>query len=382
MAAPPTSTPWVPIGPTQVPGGYPPAPGARVYRSTAQPIPNNAWQAVGFDTVRYDSGGTWAAANPTRLTCQVPGTYTITGHAVLANSAAGTVRLASLWLNGATALAQQAPSLAAFSGSITWRASVTTTTRLNAGDYVELWLYQDTGAALNTLAGSATEQDAADFEMVMAGGPPGVGVPTPVVNGQWIKGVGGAAVWQAITPADVGLPKVTTSAFSGAAPASPVAGDIWIATNVLGQNINWQFMWGGGGWWSIGASDCSWYFGGTTPTVPGWQAVPYGPAALTMPHTGNYIFTAAMSWYSNVAGTANTWEQHLMGPGTSVGSVSAYCFSDHKLQPLAANYWINHAGSAAWQISSGTTVVWSCYPGAIAYVPSGTYLGIRPTWVS
>jgi hypothetical protein len=27
--------------------------------------------------------------------------------------------------------------------------------------------------------------------------------PTPVVNGQWIKGVGGAAVWAAITPADV-----------------------------------------------------------------------------------------------------------------------------------------------------------------------------------
>jgi microcystin-dependent protein len=31
----------------------------------------------------------------------------------------------------------------------------------------------------------------------------GVGIPTPVVNGQWIKGVGGAAVWTAIAPADV-----------------------------------------------------------------------------------------------------------------------------------------------------------------------------------
>jgi hypothetical protein len=34
-------------------------------------------------------------------------------------------------------------------------------------------------------------------------GPTGIGVPTPVVNGQWIKGVGGAAVWSPITVADV-----------------------------------------------------------------------------------------------------------------------------------------------------------------------------------
>jgi hypothetical protein len=34
-------------------------------------------------------------------------------------------------------------------------------------------------------------------------GPAGPGVPTPVVNGQWIKGVGGAAVWSAIATADL-----------------------------------------------------------------------------------------------------------------------------------------------------------------------------------
>lgn len=34
-------------------------------------------------------------------------------------------------------------------------------------------------------------------------GPQGIGVPAPVVNGQWIKGVGGAAVWSAIAAADV-----------------------------------------------------------------------------------------------------------------------------------------------------------------------------------
>src|SRR4029077_8815695 len=34
-------------------------------------------------------------------------------------------------------------------------------------------------------------------------GPQGVGIPMPVVNGQWIKGVSGAAVWAPFTPADV-----------------------------------------------------------------------------------------------------------------------------------------------------------------------------------
>ncbi len=36
-----------------------------------------------------------------------------------------------------------------------------------------------------------------------ATGPTGIGVPTPIVNGQWIKGVGGAAVWAPITDADL-----------------------------------------------------------------------------------------------------------------------------------------------------------------------------------
>ena len=34
-------------------------------------------------------------------------------------------------------------------------------------------------------------------------GPAGAGVPSPVVNGQWVKGTGGAAVWAAITQGDL-----------------------------------------------------------------------------------------------------------------------------------------------------------------------------------
>ena len=41
-----------------------------------------------------------------------------------------------------------------------------------------------------------------------APGKDGAGVPQPVVNGQWVKGVGGAAVWSPIADADV--PSVNT----------------------------------------------------------------------------------------------------------------------------------------------------------------------------
>jgi hypothetical protein len=68
-------------------------------------------------------------------------------------------------------------------------------------------------------------------------------VPT-VVNGKFIKGVGGAAVWIQPTNLDVGLPNITTSTFSGGPPASPVEGDIWIATNIsddAASNKRWSF---------------------------------------------------------------------------------------------------------------------------------------------
>lgn len=38
-------------------------------------------------------------------------------------------------------------------------------------------------------------------------GPAGAGVPTPVVNGQWIKGVAGVAVWAPITVGDITIPR-------------------------------------------------------------------------------------------------------------------------------------------------------------------------------
>src|SRR5260370_2222878 len=49
----------------------------RVTRSAVQLIPDTAFTAVIFDAIRYDYGGQWSNATPTRLTAKTAGIYLI-----------------------------------------------------------------------------------------------------------------------------------------------------------------------------------------------------------------------------------------------------------------------------------------------------------------
>ena len=61
-----------------------------------------------------------------------------------------------------------------------------------------------------------------------AQGPQGVGVPLPVVNGSWIKGVGGAAVWAPILETDVrGLVVADTAWHWVGDPGEPAYQNSW-----------------------------------------------------------------------------------------------------------------------------------------------------------
>lgn len=73
-----------------------------------------------------------------------------------------------------------------------------------AGDRIALFVYQYAGGG----AARSFRLDSFGIHRTGAGpqgpqGIPGVGVPTPVVNGQFIKGSGGAAVWAPIGEADM-----------------------------------------------------------------------------------------------------------------------------------------------------------------------------------
>src|SRR5262245_24116359 len=101
LASPnPATTDWIPLGNT---GSVPTTqPSVRVYRSTAQSIPTGTITAIQFNTVRYDVGPSphWVAGSPTRLTCQVAGTYLIWGAVQYVPGTGGVVRAGYLFVNG------------------------------------------------------------------------------------------------------------------------------------------------------------------------------------------------------------------------------------------------------------------------------------------
>jgi hypothetical protein len=195
-------------------------------------------------------------------------------------------------------------------------------------------------------------------------GPAGAGVPTPVVNGQWVKGVGGAAVWAAITPADVGLPKITSSAYASGPPGSPADGDIWIGLAAGGSGQNWMFRYAAGSssaykWEFLGGPEVATHTRQNNMGGSVWTPI-CGSLAVTRP--GDYTLRGGM-WGANASSGAST---HEIGFGNTLTTVLAtiaetsvanasYAFTlsgDWYAQGLAttSQLWLNgwsNAGSGA-----------------------------------
>ena len=82
------------------------------------------------------------------------------------------------------------------------------------------------------------------------------GVPTPVVNGQWLKGAGGIPVWTALTQADVELTPYGTSL-----PASPFNGqEAILVDSTTNPTWEWRFRYN-----ANSSSAYKWEFIGGTP---------------------------------------------------------------------------------------------------------------------
>lgn len=155
-----------------------------------------------------------------------------------------------------------------------------------------------------------------------------------VVNGQWLKGVGGAAVWSAITPADVGLPKITTTPNGNTTPpASPADGDIWIMTftpsgNQYGFGITrWAFSWNAAWavWLFIGGPPIEADIDASASTSSGSAVDLTGPY-IYLPRGGEYLTEWGCSAYPNVAGVANAYMTltDINGNGISSLAMSLY----------------------------------------------------------
>lgn len=125
-----------------------------IYQATLQSVPNNAFTAITFDGSTRDTyNGHSTVTNNTRYTAQVAGTYEISGGTGWAANATGS-RGGSIYKNGAPLTGQTSLVQAVTTAAGTTVAPIPSCfVDLNVGDYVELWAYQISGGALNTVSG-------------------------------------------------------------------------------------------------------------------------------------------------------------------------------------------------------------------------------------
>jgi hypothetical protein len=124
-------------------------PVARLRRTSAQAIPHNAFTAVTWQVADWDTAGGWnASTNPSRYTFQVPGYYTVLSHAAFAANATGG-RAMGVAYNGTRLAAGNVLDDNAGAGNGYHPSSGLTVKAASVGDYIELQVYQFSGANLD-----------------------------------------------------------------------------------------------------------------------------------------------------------------------------------------------------------------------------------------
>jgi hypothetical protein len=128
----------------------------RAHQEVAQSLGDNLWVTLNLETEEIDNyGGHSTTTNTSRYTCQVAGTYMVSGIAAFVASATGP-RGARLLKNNVA----YNGTFVKMNGFGTGSNALSTTALipLAVGDYVELQGFQNSGGALNS---SATSGDVA-----------------------------------------------------------------------------------------------------------------------------------------------------------------------------------------------------------------------------
>ncbi|HKZ40525.1 MAG TPA: hypothetical protein VJ044_06150 [Candidatus Hodarchaeales archaeon] len=126
---------------------------ARVRRTTNQSIPTNVSTAITFDVARWDTGGFFVLGSPTRLTVNQSGKYWVFGSVAWDQNATG-LRDIFFQVNGSTVIvanAEQAVTAALF-GNVQQAGALWD---FVVGDYVELFVLQTAGVAINVTTQNA-----------------------------------------------------------------------------------------------------------------------------------------------------------------------------------------------------------------------------------
>jgi hypothetical protein len=124
------------------------------YQTAAQSVANAAFTAAAFDTTGVDSySGHSNSTNNSRYAAVVPGWYELSGSVGFVTN--GTGNRDGVWAKNGSALTAPGPGtiIDGSAGHGTAGAVPTLPVFLNVGDYVELQLFQSSGAAVNTITG-------------------------------------------------------------------------------------------------------------------------------------------------------------------------------------------------------------------------------------
>lgn len=135
--------------------------GCRAYNSTTQSIPNATFTALTFNTEYYDTNAIHdTSSNTSRFTVPVGGAGKWAGFATGAFASDSTSLRAMKWRLNGTDVPGVEHKLSAVSYSGTGYLSMALPPiALNEGDYLEVFVYQDSGGSLNI--GSASQDSAA-----------------------------------------------------------------------------------------------------------------------------------------------------------------------------------------------------------------------------
>jgi hypothetical protein len=131
-------------------GSSPGFKGAKVTVSAGQTITTATNTAVSFDVTTYDTNTYWSAGQPTRLTVSETGYYLLQGFVGFAAFNGNRAITGKIYVNGAAATPEitDGDRLSENTG-VAW-GNPQGMQLLNAGDYIELMAYQDSGGNLNT----------------------------------------------------------------------------------------------------------------------------------------------------------------------------------------------------------------------------------------
>lgn len=116
-------------------------------QSASQSVPNGGWIPLNFDTIDLDTHGVHSTANPSRFTAPYAGWHAVTAQCDFAANAAGAREL-KFALNGGVVSDAKAMTMAV--NGYDTALSVATEVYLSQGEYLEIWAWQNSGAALAT----------------------------------------------------------------------------------------------------------------------------------------------------------------------------------------------------------------------------------------